>query len=167
MDEIYPNNNPLSFNFNNFKEIIELLPKIQEANDLGMERELKKKVPLKEIIATNITFINRSFDLFRGKWTINILYMINFLEEPYFNDLRSALPEINTRTLTNRLMSLRKFGLIERIVHDTRPVRVSYKLTSFGMGLSSLLSPIVVFVALQDESETEFNNNSEITKKKN
>ncbi|MFX1238689.1 MAG: winged helix-turn-helix transcriptional regulator, partial [Promethearchaeota archaeon] len=85
--------------------------------------------------------------------TVDILYMIFFLNKPFFNELKRSIPEINTRTLTNRLSSLEEKGIIKRIVHTGRPIRVSYEMTTFGKGLTILFYPIAIYVILEDNKK--------------
>ncbi|MFX1258119.1 MAG: winged helix-turn-helix transcriptional regulator [Promethearchaeota archaeon] len=143
------------FDLNSFKEVINLIPSLQEAVMLGLERELKKPKQKKKIIKMDRSFIRELSTLFQGKWTVDILYMLFFLKNPFFNDLRRALPEINTRTLTSRLFSLKEKGIIERSVHTGRPVRVSYKMTPFGKGLYKLFFPIAIYVILTHNKKSD------------
>ena len=137
------------FDLDNFKELINLIPSLQEAVILGLKRELKKPKQLKKIIKMDRSFIGEVSTLLQGKWTIDILYMIFFLNKPFFNDLRNNLPEINSRTLTTRLFSLEEKGIIKRTVHTGRPVRVSYEMTAFGKGLTLLFYPMAIYVILE------------------
>lgn len=143
------------FDFDNFKEIIELIPKIRKTINLGMMRELQKPKQEKKILKMDRSFIREVSTLLQGKWTADILFFINFLKNPYYNEIKKALPEINTRTLTNRLLFLNEKGIIARKIHDTRPVRVSYSLTRFGEGLISLYIPILLYVALEYEKNNK------------
>ncbi|MFX0073450.1 MAG: winged helix-turn-helix transcriptional regulator [Candidatus Hermodarchaeota archaeon] len=136
------------FDLNNFKEAIDLIPKLQEAVEIGIERELKTPKKKQKIIKMNRKFIQELSTLVQGKWSVDILYMIFFLKNPFFNDLRRALPEINTRTLTTRLNSLEENGIIERNVHTGKPVRVSYNMTEFGKGLTLSYFPLAIYVIL-------------------
>ncbi len=137
------------FDLENFKELINLIPSLQEAVILGLKRELKNPKQLKKIIKMDRSFIGEVSTLLQGKWTVDILYMIFFLNKPFFNDLRNNLPEINSRTLTTRLFSLEETGIIKRTVHTGRPVRVSYEMTAFGRGLTLLFYPMVIYVILE------------------
>ncbi len=140
-----------SINPKNFKEFIELIPEIRNATRLGIKREFdeyKTKIQDAEYFYPYIL-------LSRKKWTFDILDAIELIGEPYFNDLRNTLPLINTRTLSTRLNSLSKLDIIERIVHDTRPVRVSYKMTPFGRGLRSLYASIFFYITLTKKNPKE------------
>ncbi|MFX1392491.1 MAG: winged helix-turn-helix transcriptional regulator [Promethearchaeota archaeon] len=141
------------FDLDNFKELIDLIPSIQEAVVLGLKRELKKPKQLKKIIKMDRNFIREVSTLLQGKWTVDILYMIFFLRKPFFNELRKSLHEINTRTLTNRLSSLEEKGIIKRTVHTGRPIRVFYEMTAFGKGLTTLFYPIAIYVILEDNKK--------------
>ena len=132
------------FNLDNFKELIDLIPKLYEAVNLGLKRELEKPKQMKKIIKMDRNFIKNVSMLMQGKWTIDIIYMIFFLKNPFFNELRRSLPEINTRTLTLRLKFLEEKGVIKRIVHTGKPVRVSYEITEFGKGLAMLSFPFAI-----------------------
>ncbi len=137
------------FDLENFKEVISLIDSMQEAVALGIERELKKPKQKKKIVKMDRSFIQEVSGLLQGKWTVDILWMILFLENPFFNDIRRALPEINTRTLATRLKSLEEKELIKRTVHTGKPVRVSYKITKFGKGLTFFFFPFGIYVILE------------------
>jgi len=136
------------FDLTNFKEVIDLIPSLHEAVELGLERELKKPKKQQKIVRMDRSFIRELSTLIQGKWSVDITYMIFFLKNPFFNDLRKVLPEINTRTLTTRLNALEEKGLIERIVHTGKPVRVSYNMTEFGKGFILFFFPIAIYMIL-------------------
>jgi DNA-binding HxlR family transcriptional regulator len=141
------------FDLENFKELIEIIPSLQEAVSLGIERELKKPKQKKKILKMDRSFMQKLTGLIQGKWTVDILFMIFFLKEPYYNELRRSLPEINSRTLTDRLYTLEKKEIIQRNVQTERPIRVTYKLTKFGEGLIKLFFPLAVYVILTMENK--------------
>ncbi len=136
------------FKLSNFKELIDLIPNIQNSVTIGMEREIKEQKDLVKKIKYYKPFLSESSPIFRGKWTADILYVLFFLEKAYFNDIKKALKNINSRTLTDRLRLLEEKKIINRIVHSERPVRVSYELTKFGQGLIKLLIPILFYLLL-------------------
>ncbi|MFX1397972.1 MAG: winged helix-turn-helix transcriptional regulator [Promethearchaeota archaeon] len=136
------------FNPNNFKEFYELLPKIQKSIDLGVMREFKENIRENNQVNIDTSYIDLFFYLINKKWTTEIILTINYTKELYFNSLKRLLNLINTRTLVNRLKSLCKLGIIERIVHDVQPVRVSYKITQFGEDLCSIYTSIMMYLVL-------------------
>src|SRR5579884_3667986 len=46
-----------------------------------------------------------------------------------FNEILAAVPGLSDRLLTGRFRELENEGIVRRVVHDARPVRVSYELT--------------------------------------
>jgi DNA-binding HxlR family transcriptional regulator len=59
-----------------------------------------------------------------------------------FNEILAAVPGLSDRLLTERLRELEREGLVERTVHDSRPVRVTYALTESGDSLIPVLREI-------------------------
>jgi len=53
----------------------------------------------------------------------------------HHGELLRALPGITQKMLTQTLRGLERDGLVRRVLHHTRPVRVSYSLTSLGREL--------------------------------
>jgi len=94
---------------------------------MAKEREMKKPKQTKKILRMDRTFLQKVTTLIQGKWSVDILFMLFFLKEPYYNELRRSLPEINSRTLTDRLYTLEKKEIIKRKVQTERPIRVTYK----------------------------------------
>lgn len=132
----------------NFKEVVGLINSLQEAVESGIERKMINSTQKREIIQSGRIIMQEVSKLLHGKWTPDILWMIYFLGNPYFNDIKNALPEINTRTLTIRLKSLEEKKLIKRIVHTGKPVRVSYSATEYGKGLTCLFIPCGIYTIL-------------------
>lgn len=75
------------------------------------------------------------------KWTGLILRIL--LGGPRrFGDFRSQVPELSDRLLSERLKELEDAGIVERLVHDTRPVLIEYTLTDKGQALRNVVSAI-------------------------
>ncbi len=58
-----------------------------------------------------------------------------------FAELASALPEIATNVLTQRLRRLEADGLVIAVPYSTRPRRFAYELTEPGRGLGGVAAP--------------------------
>ena len=71
-------------------------------------------------------FLRESLSFLHKKWVIDLLYILQFLGKPHFNEIKRALPEINSKTLTDRLRFFENLNIIERTVQTERPVRVTY-----------------------------------------
>ena len=136
------------FDVNNFKELIKLIPSIQEAVTIGMERDSKAHMHDMKRMRVERSFLKETITLLQGKWMVDILYTLLFLEEPYFNEIKRILPEINSVTLTDRLRFLETKRIITRNVHTDQPIRVVYKMTEFGEGLIKLLLPFFFYYIL-------------------
>ena len=131
--------------YESFRELIELIPIIRQKVKKGMEldgiahehdiKRLKiERRNLKEVLS-----------FFRGKWTIDIIYTIMLLKNPSFNEIKKAIPELNSRTLTSRLKFLEKKKIVIRDVISTQPVRVRYSMTEFGKGIYEMLLPLFFY----------------------
>ncbi|MGH6811785.1 MAG: winged helix-turn-helix transcriptional regulator [Methylocella sp.] len=72
-----------------------------------------------------------TFTLFIGRWTVNILFMLE--ERPHRHaQLRRRLGTISQRMLTRTLRNLESTGLISRKVTRSRSVTVEDSLTELG-----------------------------------
>ncbi len=140
------NLNDMIFDPDNFKELIELFPKIEETYLLGLERERNKYYQLREKLNLDMKVTMTPVSFFSKKWTPYILFTLSLLKNPFFNDLKNNLPEISTRTLASRLKILIKIGIVDRTIHDTRPIRVSYSLTPYGARFTSLHVPLTLYL---------------------
>jgi len=129
--------------FDHYKELIDLIPKAQEAILKGLTRDRKYHVNSIEKIRIKATLYKEIFKLIQGKWTIEILYSILMFEKSNFNELKEALIGINSRTLTDRLRFLEQRGIVSRKVLTESPIRVEYKLTKFGKESFILLIPFI------------------------
>ncbi len=134
--------------FDDYKELIDLLPAIQEASLKGMERGRKNVVYTTERVRVKANLYREIFKLIQGKWTIEIIYSLMMLEACNFNELKRILPGINSRTLTDRLRFLEHRKILSRTVLTTSPIRVEYKLTEGGKELFALLIPFITFYIL-------------------
>lgn len=76
-----------------------------------------------------------------GKWKAVIL--MHLIEKKRYNELRKELPMVTERTISLQLKELEEDGLINRIVHTSKPpLRVEYELTDFGKTLIPVLKSI-------------------------
>jgi DNA-binding HxlR family transcriptional regulator len=59
-----------------------------------------------------------------------------------FNEILGAIPGLSDRLLTERLRELEAEGIVARVVHGERPVRVTYELTSCGQSLEPVIRSV-------------------------
>lgn len=75
------------------------------------------------------------------KWTGLILYIL--MGGPKrFSDFRTQVPDLSDRLLSERLQELEQEGVVERVVHNTRPVYIEYRLTEKGRSLEPVVTAI-------------------------
>ena len=128
-----------------FKDLFKLIPTILKTSKDCVDLDLKTFNHDLKRIEVERKLLKEIMTLIQGKWTIDIIYCIRVLGETHYNELKKALKGISSRILTDRLKMLVKKNIIERNVHNTTPVRVSYILTEFGGEIYHLMVPIFVF----------------------
>ena len=89
-----------------------------------------------------------AFSIFSSRWTIEILATLFIAGERRFNEMRKLLRGISSRTLSDKLTKCTETGLVERIVEDGPPIRVTYRLTDHGRQAGRLLSPLVAYMKI-------------------
>ncbi|QUH05623.1 helix-turn-helix transcriptional regulator [Saccharopolyspora erythraea] len=76
------------------------------------------------------------------KWSLQVLDAL--CEGPLrFNGLRRAIPVVTQKSLTAALRRLERNGMVERIVTNTRPVAVEYRITPLGRSLQDLIDALL------------------------
>ena len=81
---------------------------------------------------------HKAIELIGRRWTGAIVYLL-LRRRCRFGALRSAIPEITDRMLSERLQELEQEGIVERTVIPEIPVRVEYALTRKGKALASAI----------------------------
>ncbi|MBJ16819.1 MAG: hypothetical protein CMB66_01015 [Euryarchaeota archaeon] len=90
-----------------------------------------------------------AFSIFSSRWTIEILATLYIAGERRFNEMRKLLRGISSRTLSDKLTKCTETGLVERLVEDGPPVRVTYRLTDHGRDAGRLLGPLVAYMKIK------------------
>ena len=90
-----------------------------------------------------------AFSIFSSRWTIEILATLYIAGERRFNEMRKLLRGISSRTLSDKLTKCTETGLVERLVEDGPPVRVTYRLTDHGRDAGTLLRPHVAYMKIK------------------
>ena len=80
-------------------------------------------------------------------WSMELLFVAGVLGEVRFSQLEEILGA-SSRTLSNKLRSLTKAGLLERRVESGPPVRISYRLTKTGRTTVAISSPLFAHLNL-------------------
>jgi DNA-binding HxlR family transcriptional regulator len=80
-------------------------------------------------------------ELIGARWTGAVLALL-MRGRTRYADLRSGVPEISDRMLSERLRALEQAGIVVRHVSPDPPVRVDYELTEKGRALEPSLKAI-------------------------
>ena len=76
------------------------------------------------------------------KWSLQVLDVLCG-KDLRFNELRRAIPAIGQKSLTASLRRLERNGMIERVVLQTRPVAVEYRIAPVGNTLNELIDALL------------------------
>lgn len=85
--------------------------------------------------------IATSLDVFGDRWTLVIIRDLA-MGKARFGDFAQSPERIPTNVLTDRLMRLEEFGLIEKSAYQHNPTRYDYVLTQKGAELLPVLQAI-------------------------
>lgn len=130
-----------------WREMGEQIPLMRKAVREGLKKDFEAFVHDDAHIQQELIFLNEALHFLQKKWTMDLIYIIRIKGKPYFNDIRRALPNINSRTLATRLKEFEENHIVIRKVSNTQPIRVSYELTKLGEGVYELLLPLLIFFA--------------------
>jgi DNA-binding HxlR family transcriptional regulator len=81
------------------------------------------------------------------KWSLQVLDELCG-KNLRFNELRRAIPAIGQKSLTASLRRLERNGMIERVVLQTRPVAVEYRIAPVGNTLNELVDALLRWTAV-------------------
>lgn len=84
---------------------------------------------------------HRAIELIGRRWTGAILQVLLGGRTRYC-DIRTAVPQVSDRMLSERLKELESEGIVMRIVTPDTPVRVEYELSTKGRGLERALAAV-------------------------
>src|SRR4030042_2905895 len=129
-------------------ELRKLVESRMKSNIEGIEQTLQQifvsqKLGLDELKAT-IKSLEESFDLLSQKWNLQILYILFLRETTGFGELKKIL-RVNSRTLSDKLKILNRYGLLKRSVDQGPPLRVGYSLTNKGRNTILLALPFLYY----------------------
>ena len=87
------------------------------------------------------TRFHRAVELIGSRWTGAIIQTL-LQGKTRYATIKTAIPDITDRMLSERLRSLESEGVVTRIVVPETPVRVEYELTDKGRSLETALREI-------------------------
>ncbi|MDF2628357.1 MAG: transcriptional regulator, HxlR family [Symbiobacteriaceae bacterium] len=86
----------------------------------------------------------RAFEVLGKKWT-GLILRILMSGPKRFCEFRGQVPEVSDRLLSERLKELEDAGIVNRIVHNTKPVLIEYELTDKGKALEPVVQEVQVW----------------------
>jgi DNA-binding HxlR family transcriptional regulator len=87
---------------------------------------------------------HRAIELIGRRWTGAIVFVL-LRSRCRYATLRSSIPDITDRMLSERLQELEQEGIVERTVIPETPVRVEYALTKKGRALGSAVDAMAAW----------------------
>lgn len=132
-------------------ELRRLVEKRMQQTLEGIEDTLGRILKDQELsnkdLTTVIQSLEGSFALLSQKWTLEIMYTL-FLKTTFgFSGLKKTLM-VNSRTLSDKLKSLKEHGYIKRNVEAGPPLKVEYSLTTKGRNTVLLALPLLYYSAI-------------------
>ena len=79
-------------------------------------------------------------------WTMPVIHILGAVERVRFNDIKRLAHGVSATSLTERLRTFERLGLLERTVHAEIPPRVDYSLTNRGRDVHRVLSDLTQLV---------------------
>jgi DNA-binding HxlR family transcriptional regulator len=86
-------------------------------------------------------YFHHAVELVGRRWTGAILRAM-LHDTVRFTDLRTSVPGLSDRLLSERLKELESEGVVERIVYPETPVRIEYHLTEKGRALEQVVAAV-------------------------
>jgi DNA-binding HxlR family transcriptional regulator len=87
---------------------------------------------------------HHAIELIGKRWTGAIVFVL--MDGPLrFSEVKTLVPDLSDRLLSERMKELESEGIVERRVIDEMPVRVEYTLTAKGRGLEPALRSLKVW----------------------
>ena len=114
----------------------------------GIEDTLQRMLENHEIrfeeLKESIQSLEESFNVLSQKWNLEILYALFLRNIMNFGGIKKILG-VNSRTLSDKLKSLKQHGYIKRMVEQGPPIRVRYSLTTRGRNTVLLALPLLYY----------------------
>ena len=97
--------------------------------------------PLREVDGPICEHFQRAAEIVGRRWNPQLIRVL--LAGPArYRDLKLAVPSISDHLLSSRLKELEAADIVSRTVDDGPPVRVEYRLTLAGEGLSEVIESL-------------------------
>lgn len=89
--------------------------------------------------------VYKTLELFRGKWTVRVLFELSKSDSIRFGELKKLISEITNTMLASTLKELENANLVVRVQFNEIPPHVEYSLTESGKALFPLFTEMAVW----------------------
>ncbi len=94
-------------------------------------------------------------EIISKKWTLLVINETGNHKRIRFNELRSELRNITTKTLSATLLDLQKRGIIVKETFNETPTRIEYVLTNDGVGLYNIVKSLLQWACLRPVADVK------------
>jgi len=131
-------------------ELRKLVESRMKDNLGGIEETLlrifsSQKLSLEDLRET-IRSLEESFEMLSQKWNLQILYILFLRETTSFGQMKKILG-VNSRTLSDKMKILTRYGFLTRAVEQGPPLRVRYTLSTKGRNTILLALPFLYYAS--------------------
>jgi len=85
--------------------------------------------------------VRDALDVINGKWKLPIIISVGVGNER-FTDIQESIPGISSKAMAKELKELEQHKLIERIITDDYPVKISYRWTPYAVTLRPIIEAL-------------------------
>ena len=89
---------------------------------------------------------SRKYSEIMRQWTIPVVLAIGKYDGAGFNRIKREIKGINNTSLSSTLSNLEKYGILERIIIPSKPVRVNYSFTKKGREFYTVCINLASFI---------------------
>lgn len=103
--------------------------------------KIKQLIDEKEDCSKILFAIQDTLDIISGKWKIKVVSVLLYGKKN-FTDLQRQIDGLGAKMLSKELQDLEINGLVTRTVNTTKPITVSYELTTYGHTLEPVIKSL-------------------------
>jgi DNA-binding HxlR family transcriptional regulator len=85
--------------------------------------------------------VRDALDVINGKWKLPIIISVGVGNER-FSDIQESIPGITPKAMAKELKELEQHRLIQRIVTNDYPVKITYKWTPYAATLTPIIDAL-------------------------
>lgn len=85
--------------------------------------------------------VRDALDVINGKWKLPIIISVGVGNER-FTDIQNSIPGITPKVMAKELKELEQHKLVERVVTNDYPVKITYKWTPYAHTLTPIIDAL-------------------------